>query len=195
MDVMKRGTKIPNAEQLLQQQVQRLSEITKRLMNFARNVSDDLAIQPIDINKPILDVVAMVEHEFRNDKIIIEKTLGTDMPHILGNANYLQQVFLNLAINARDAMPTGGKIIIESAATKFGVTVRFGDTGCGIGKEHLAKIFQPFFTTKGEGKGTGLGLAICHKIVRQHEGTMKVESEAGKGTTFIIFIPYRRLPS
>lgn len=195
MDMQKRGTKIPNADQLLAQQVQRLSDITKRLMNFARNVSDDIATQLIDANKPVEDVIAMVEHEFRNDKIIIERNLAPDLPPILGNANYLQQVFLNLAINARDAMPKGGKIIIESNASKFGVTIRFSDTGSGIDQEHMDKIFQPFYTTKGEGKGTGLGLAICNKIINQHEGTMKVESVIGQGTTFVIFIPFRRTQS
>ncbi len=192
MEVMARGTKIPNADQLFRAQVQRLNDITKRLMNFARNVSDEVIMAPVDVNKPIRDVVAMVEHEFRTDKIEMQLDLAPELPPVTGNANYLQQVFLNLAINARDAMPRGGTISIESASTRYGVTVRFADTGSGIAPEHREKLFQPFFTTKGEGKGTGLGLAICKKIVDQHQGTIRVDSQADRGTTFTMFFPFRR---
>jgi signal transduction histidine kinase len=104
----------------------------------------------------------------------------------------LQQVFLNLAINSRDAMPRGGKIFISSMLENFNITVRFSDTGAGIPAEYVEKIFQPFFTTKGEGKGTGLGLAISRNIISQHQGTMRVESEPSKGTTFFIHLPIRR---
>ncbi len=192
MEVMARGTKIPNADQLFRAQVERLNDITKRLMNFARNVSDDVTMAPVDVNRPIRDVVAMVEHEFRTDKIEMRLDLATELPPVIGNANYLQQVFLNLVINARDAMPGGGTISIGSAATRYGVTVRFADTGAGIAPEHREKLFQPFFTTKGEGKGTGLGLAICKKIVDQHQGTIRVDSQPGNGTTFTMFFPFRR---
>jgi signal transduction histidine kinase len=194
LDVMKRGTVIQNADELLRQQVNRLHEITKRLMNFARHVSDDFKIEPTDVNKAILDAIAMVEHEYRLDKIDFELNLEGALAPIPGNASYLQQVFLNLAINARDAMlPTGGKITIVTSVDYFHVTVRFSDTGSGIDAKQLEKIFQTFFTTKEEGRGTGLGLAICRKIVEQHKGEIAVESEMGKGTTFIIKLPLRRI--
>ncbi len=107
MDMMQRGVALPNGLDLVRQHVQRLSTITKRLMNFSRNVSEDVMTQPTDVNKAIEDVVAMVQHEYRTDKIEIELALSTDLPMVVGNSNYLQQVFLNLAINARDAMPRG----------------------------------------------------------------------------------------
>jgi signal transduction histidine kinase len=192
MDMMARGIAIPNGIELVHNQVDRLKTITARLMNFSRNVSDDVAMQPIDINKAIEDVIAMVQHEYRNDKIDIETALSGDLPPVIGNANYLQQVFLNLAINSRDAMPRGGKIFISSMLENFNITVRFSDTGGGIPAEYFDKIFQPFFTTKGEGKGTGLGLGISRNIISQHQGTMRFESEPNRGTTFIIHLPIRR---
>lgn len=192
MDMMQRGVALPNGLDLVRQHVQRLSTITKRLMNFSRNVSEEVMTQPISVNKAIEDVVAMVQHEYRTDKIEIELALSTDLPMVVGNSNYLQQVFLNLVINARDAMPKGGKIFISSMLEGFNVTVRFSDTGSGITQENMEKIFQPFFTTKGEGKGTGLGLAISRNIISQHQGQIRVESELNKGTTFIITLPIRR---
>lgn len=192
LDVMKRGTIIPNADELLRQQVTRLHDITKRLMNFARNVSDEFKLEPTDVNKSVLDAVAMVEHEYRLDKIDFELELEGQLPAIPGNSSYLQQVFLNLAINAHDAMPTGGKIVVRSSSDYFHVIVHFSDTGCGIDPKNIERIFQPFFTTKEEGKGTGLGLAICKKIVDQHQGEIGVASEPGKGTTFTIKLPLRR---
>ncbi len=192
MDMMQRGVALPNGLDLVRQHVQRLSNITKRLMNFSRNVSEDVMTQPTDVNKAIEDVVAMLQHEYRTDKIEIELALSTDLPMVVGNANYLQQVFLNLAINARDAMPKGGKIFISSMLEGFSVIVRFSDTGGGISQENIDRIFQPFFTTKGEGKGTGLGLAISRNIISQHQGNIRVESELNKGTSFIITLPIRR---
>lgn len=192
MDMMARGIAMPNGIEMVRQQVQRLSTIAKRLMNFSRNVSDDVAMQLVDVNKAIEDVIAMVQHEYRNEKIDIEMALSNDLPPVVGNANYLQQVFLNLAINSRDAMPQGGKIFVSSMLENLNISVRFSDTGTGIPPEYLEKVFQPFFTTKGEGKGTGLGLAISRNIISQHQGTMRVESEPGKGTSFLIHLPIRR---
>jgi signal transduction histidine kinase len=192
LDVMRRGTVIPNADELLRQQVTRLHDITKRLMNYSRNVSEEFKLEPTDVNKSVLDAVAMVEHEYRLDKIEFELELEGQLPAIPGNSSYLQQVFLNLAINSRDAMPNGGKIIVRSSSDYFNVMVHFSDSGCGIDPKNIERIFQPFFTTKEEGKGTGLGLAICRKIVAQHQGEIGVASELGKGTTFTIKLPLRR---
>ncbi len=193
MDMVQRGIALPNGMDLVRQQVQRLSAITKRLMNFSRNVSEDVSTQPTDVNKAIEDVVAMVQHEYRSEKIEFELALSNDLPQIVGNPNYLQQVFLNMAINARDAMPKGGRIFISSMLEGFNLTVRFCDTGSGISQENIEKVFQPFFTTKEEGKGTGLGLAISRNIIAQHQGQIRVESELNKGTSFIITLPIRRI--
>jgi signal transduction histidine kinase len=192
LDMMQRGFQVPNGIQSIRDQVLRLSEITKRLMNFARNVSEEFLTEAVNVNKPISDVVAMVQYEFRNEKIEIKTELGPDLPLIQGNGNYLQQVFLNLMINARDAMPSGGTITITSAVEGMHVVVGFADTGCGIPKELQEKIFEPFFTTKSAGKGTGLGLPICRKIIQQHQGKMRVQSAESQGIKFIITLPIRR---
>ncbi len=188
-EILQRGKPLPNWTELLGQQVRRLSEITKRLMNFARNASEDLRMEPVNINKVIEDTVTMVQYEFRNEKIAIELSLADDLPCVIGHESYLQQVFLNLMINARDAMPNGGTISIATILDGRMIKVQFADTGMGIEKKNLENIFKPFFTTKEAGKGTGLGLSICSKIVAQHHGEIKVESEVGKGTTFHISLP------
>lgn len=192
VDIMQRGRSIPNGLELLSQQVKRLSEITKRLMNFSRNVSDDMAMGPVNLNKAVQEIVDMVKNEFRNEKVNIELNLAENFPVIIANTNYLQQVFLNFLINARDAMPKGGKITVGTEMKGFNALIRFADTGTGIDQKVLDKIFNPFFTTKGEGKGTGLGLSICKTIVNQHEGDIQVDTELGKGTTFTVILPMRK---
>lgn len=193
LELVEAGRPLPNWTEMFSKQVRRLSDITHRLMNFARNASEDVVMEPIVLGRVVEDIVAMIQHEFRGGGIEVEMDLGGDLPPVGGNANYLQQVFLNLLINARDAMTDGGKITITLSLTGFHVCVRLSDTGSGIPPEVLEKIFRPFFTTKGE-KGTGLGLAICHKIVVQHKGDIRVESEVGKGTTFTIYLPVWRAP-
>jgi len=191
LELVQAGRPLPNWIDMFSKQLKRLSDITLRLMNFSRNASEEVATEPIDLNKAIEDIVMMVQHEFEGNGIDIEQNLATDLPTVRGNANYLQQVFLNLLINARDAMPKGGIIRVASTLTGFHVCVSFSDTGQGISKDLQEKIFKPFFSTKGE-KGTGLGLAICSKIIAQHKGEIRVESEVGKGTTFTIFLPVWR---
>jgi signal transduction histidine kinase len=176
---------------MFSKQVRRLADITRRLMDFARNASEEVKIEPVQVKKVIEETAAMVHHEFVGSGITFTMTLPDDLPPVAGNANYLQQVFLNLLLNARDAMPRGGSISISTALTGFHIIIRFSDTGVGIEKSILEKIFRPFFTTKGE-KGTGLGLAVCHKIIGQHKGEIRVESEVGKGATFTIFLPVWR---
>ncbi len=191
LELVRSGNQLPNWLDMFGKQVKRLSEITIRLMNFAKNVSEDAPQEPTDVNKALEDIVAIVQHEFRGNGIEIGMTLADSLPRVQGNANQLQQVFLNLLINARDAMPSGGRISIATAHTGYHLSIRFADTGTGMEKGVLGKIFDPFFTTKGE-KGTGLGLAVCHKIVLQHRGEIKVESEYGVGSAFTIFLPIWR---
>jgi signal transduction histidine kinase len=193
LELVQSGQPLPNWIEMFSRQLKRLSDITLRLMNFARNVSEEVTTDAININKAIDDIVIMVQHEFSGNGIDIELLLAEDLPSVSGNANYLQQVFLNLLINARDAMPQGGTVTVATSLTGFHVAIRFSDNGSGIPKEVQEKIFKPFFSTKGD-KGTGLGLAICSKIIAQHKGEIKVESEVGKGTTFTIFLPVWRAP-
>jgi signal transduction histidine kinase len=192
MEMVQRGKPLPNWMDLLGQQVKRLSEMTRRLMNFSRSTSEELRMEEVSVNQPVTETVAIVQHEYRNNKIDIELRLSPDLPTVNAHANSLQQVFLNLLINARDAMPRGGMITVSTESSGYHVNVKFTDTGDGISKHDLDKIFMPFFTTKDEGSGTGLGLSICRKIISDHKGEIKVESEVGKGTTFTIFLPIRR---
>ena len=194
MTMVQKGNALPDWIDVLSIQVKRLAEICKRLMDFSRNVSDEVPMSVVNVNKAVEEMVAMVHYEFRNDKIDIELSLSENLPSITGNSTYLQQVFLNLLINARDAMPQGGKVSVQTELKGMIVEVKFSDTGTGIKKEHLDRIFHPFFTTKEKGKGTGLGLSICSKLVAQHQGEMKVDSTEGVGTTFTIHLPVRRLP-
>ena len=188
LDLAQAGKPLPNWMEMFSAQVKRLSDITLRLMNFARSASEDVTLDPLSVTRVIEDAVAIVRHEFRGGQIEIELEFAEGLPPVRGNANYLQQVFLNLLINARDAMTDGGRITIAVSAAAPGVRITFGDTGPGIPPAIREKIFKPFFTTKGE-KGTGLGLAICSKIIAKHRGTISVRSETGSGTTFTIALP------
>jgi signal transduction histidine kinase len=191
LELVQSGRPLPNWIDMFSKQLKRLSDITLRLMNFSRNASEEVATEPIDVNRAMEDIVMMVQHEFEGNGITMDLSFAKDLPAVGGNANYLQQVFLNLLINARDAMPGGGTISVATGTTGFHVSIRIADTGCGIPEELREKIFKPFFSTKGD-KGTGLGLAICSKIVAQHKGELRVESEVGKGTVFTIFLPVWR---
>jgi signal transduction histidine kinase len=111
------------------------------------------------------------------------------VPPIYVQGERLQQVFINIILNALDAMPGGGELRIRLAAEDGAQVVRISDTGTGIRPEHRSRIFDPFFTTKGVGKGTGLGLSISYAIVKEHDGRIDVQSEVGRGTTFIITLP------
>jgi signal transduction histidine kinase len=193
VDMALRNKPLPNWLEMFNQQVRRLADITKRLMNFSRNVSDDFQVEPVNVNKAVEDVVAIVQHDFQNNRVSVDTKFCDNLPTILGNTNYLQQVILNLLINARDAMPKGGNVTISTESKGFNVIVNVADSGMGIPKQVMDKIFTPFFTTKEAGKGTGLGLSICSKIIAQHHGDIKVQSEPNVGTTFSITLPVRRI--
>jgi hypothetical protein len=125
----------------------------------------------------------------RNTEIELVKRYAGDVPLLMGNATKLQQVFMNLILNARDAMPGGGQLTIETYPSDSMVCVEVSDTGVGIAPEHIAKIYDPFFTTKEVGRGTGLGLALSYGIIQEHAGRVFVDSKVGSGTRFIIKFP------
>jgi signal transduction histidine kinase len=120
--------------------------------------------------------------------------LDAALPEIEGNSGKLQQVFLNLFLNARDAMPKGGRLTVQTSAVNGAVRVEVTDTGVGIPPEHLTKIYDPFFTTKGPQKGTGLGLAVSYGIIREHAGSIAVDSHPGRGASFRLEFPAVRKP-
>jgi two-component system, NtrC family, sensor kinase len=172
----------------------RASEIVNNLLNFSRTSGTEFA--EVDVNKIILDTLALLEHQFKTTKIRVHDELAQHLPRISGNAGRLQQVFLNLFLNARDAMPNGGTLRIVSSNGE-GVSVVVSDTGTGIAQEHIQRIYDPFFTTKaapreGQGKGTGLGLSVTYGIIQEHAGKIRVESRPGEGTTFYVDFPMTR---
>ncbi len=192
LEGLERGTPLANWEQVVARQAKRLSDMIARLMTFARVTPDDADLGPVDVNAAIQEIVAIVHDEFAHQRITIDLALGADLPQTRGNHNALGQVFLNLLINARDAMPNGGRITITSVQSGDHLSVTVGDTGTGIQPEHLPKIFDAFFTTKDHATGTGLGLSICQKIIAQQKGEIRVESRPGAGTTFTITFPLWR---
>jgi two-component system NtrC family sensor kinase len=172
----------------------RASEIVNNLLNFSRTSGTEFT--EIDINKIITDTMALLEHQFRTTKIKVQGELAGHLPTIEGNAGRLQQVFLNLFLNARDAMPQGG-ILRVATSNGDGVSVSVSDTGSGIAQEHIQRIYDPFFTTKsapreGQQKGTGLGLSVSYGIIQEHAGKIRVESHPGEGTTFYLDFPLTR---
>jgi two-component system NtrC family sensor kinase len=176
------------------QQTFRASEIVNGLLNFARMGSVDFA--RVDVNAMLRDTLILLEHSLRSSRIVLQAELAPALPPISGNLGKLQQVAVNLIMNAKDALQDsgGGTIRLSTAQTLRGVELRLEDNGEGIPPEVLAKIYDPFFTTKtnpkeGQRKGTGLGLAVTYGIVQEHGGTIHVMSTVGKGTVFTVTLP------
>ena len=172
----------------------RASEIVNNLLNFSRTSGTEFA--NVDINKVITDTLALLEHQFKVAKITVESDLTPVISPVQGNAGRLQQVFLNLFLNAKDAMAGGGKLTVATANGEV-VSVRVSDTGSGIAPEHIQRIYDPFFTTKtsakeGQTRGTGLGLSVTYGIIQEHAGKIRVESNPGSGTTFALDFPLSR---
>ena len=169
------------------QQTSRCRNIVKGLLDFARQRKPDK--KEWDVHTLIERTLTLVEKQapFQNIKIV--KEFKTNTPKLFIDGDQMQQVFMNILLNAADAMAEGGTLTIRTALKDGMAEVSFSDTGSGIAKEHLLKLFDPFFTTKQTGKGTGLGLAISYGIVQSHNGDIHVDSEVGKGSTFRIKIP------
>jgi len=165
----------------------RASEIVNNLLNFSRTGAAELA--NIDVNKVVEETLSLVAHPLKTSQIQVVKNLGDALPSVRGSANKLQQVFLNLFLNARDAMPSGGMLEVKTAAHNGSVEIEIVDTGAGIPREHIHKIFDPFFTTKATGRGTGLGLSVSYGIIKEHAGKIDVRSTPGKGTSFHVEFP------
>src|SRR5579884_1040464 len=165
----------------------RASKIVNSLLNFSRTPQVEMAA--LDLNKVIRETLAVIEHEFTKAGMSVDLALDEPAPRIKGHAEKRQQVFLNLFLNARDAMEAGGRLSVASSAEGGSVRVTVADTGSGIAPENLRRIFDPFFTTKAARKGTGLGLSVSYGIVQEHGGEIEVQSEVGKGTRFLLAFP------
>jgi signal transduction histidine kinase len=172
---------------LISTQITRITQVTRDMMDFAR-------VRPAA--KSAVDIKTVLETSLRLasfDKAFQNLNLKTDfagnLPKVFADGDQLEQVFLNLLLNARDAMPAGGELSIKTFPTDGSIAVKIADSGVGIDEENLKKIFDPFFSTKPTGEGTGLGLAVCYGIVTAHNGKIEVESNGGGGTSFLITLP------
>jgi two-component system NtrC family sensor kinase len=172
-------------------QTNRCKEIVQSLLDFARTPTGDMI--PLQINDIINISLKLVKGQAMFHGIEIETNLAENLPEVKGDISRLEEVFLNLFINAADAMQGGGKLIITTKLIgKDTVRIKITDTGRGIDEKHIPHIFEPFFTTKEPGQGTGLGLSIAYGIIRKHKGTIDVECRNSKGTTFVICLPLNK---
>src|SRR5499427_5539041 len=170
----------------------RASEIVNNLLNFSRTGAAEAA--NVDVNRLVEETLSLVAHPLKTARIQVVKNLSDGLPAVRGSANKLQQVFLNLFLNARDAMPSGGILEVRTNAHNGSVEIEVVDTGAGIPREHIHRIFDPFFTTKASGRGTGLGLSVSYGIIKEHAGKVDVRSAPGKGTSFHVELPAVRKP-
>ena len=172
-------------------EVDRMAKLVSNLLQFSRRTHRQ--VSTVDVREELGNSIEFIGYHLRSHKIEIVRELSDEVPLIHADRQQLRQLFLNLLTNASDAMPRGGQLKIRVGQTNLeespAVEIDFSDTGDGIPTENLAKIWEPFFTTKEEGKGTGLGLAICRRIVEEHSGTIEIQSQIGMGTTVKIVFP------
>ena len=173
--------------ELIIRETKRAREIVRGLLDFARETPSVKTC--LNINDVLTETVRLLGKREAFQNIYIVENYAETLPPVNGDKNQLQQVFLNLCLNACEAMPEGGTLLVGTSTAGDRVVIEVTDTGCGIKREHLDQIFEPFFTTKPVGKGTGLGLSVSYGIVRQHAGTLEVTSDEGKGTTFTVHLP------
>ena len=193
--------------QVVEKHAARVAKITQGLLSFSRQAPWKLTT--VDVNQVVEETLLLVEKQLAKEGIALKKDLAADLPQIQGSSNHLEQVVVNLLTNAREAMPNGGTLRVctalhrktlsdgrtskeqigrrSSAVGEPVVEIRIGDTGPGVPPEILPRIFDPFFTTKEQ--GSGLGLSITYGIVREHGGSISVDSQPGEGSTFIIQLP------
>lgn len=176
---------IDDSDHVIKSGTDRVINIVTRLKSFAR--LDEADLKTVDIHEGIEDTLVLIHHELKHD-ITIKKNFG-HVPPISCYPSQLNQVFLNLLVNSKQAIKDKGTISIETFVKSNKVHIVFADDGEGIPAKNLGKIFDPGYTTKGIGVGTGLGLSITYNIIQSHRGTIRVESEVGKGTTFTIALP------
>ncbi len=171
----------------LRNDAERMDKIIRELLDFARPRKP--VLQKTDVKKSIEDAIEIVKSQKGFEKITTEVITIDDSIEVMADGNQLKQVWINLLINSRDAMPQGGKINISIKKDASNVLVEFSDTGRGIEREFIDRIFEPFFTTKEQGKGTGLGLTVVQKIIQSINGKINVNSEINRGSTFTITLP------
>lgn len=173
--------------ELIWTQIQRISQVTKDMTDFARVRSAAKAV--VDVNRIVRASLRLASFDTAFQKLTIDAKLAAGPQHVNADADQLQQVFLNLFLNARDAMPEGGKFVVSTKMAGSNIIVEVSDDGCGIDENAVKHIFDPFYSTKPAGKGTGLGLAVCYGIVTAHGGRIEAYQNQPSGTTFAIRLP------
>jgi signal transduction histidine kinase len=171
---------------LMNDEVQRIAGIVAHLLSFGRETAPEE--QVVRVNDLIADVLTLVEYQMRSDNIDVVTEFDPNLPDVAGDPNQLKQVFLNLVVNAREAMPVGGMLTITTGLSPDGsAEIAVADTGPGMAPEVAEKVFSPFYTTKED--GSGIGLFLCTNIVNEHGGDLSVSSRPGDGTTFVLTLP------
>jgi two-component system NtrC family sensor kinase len=168
----------------------RASEIVNSLLNFSRTSSTSFG--DVNLNRVIQETLSLLEHQLQKSDVQVKVELDAGLPAIHGNGGKLQQVFLNLFLNARDAMPAGGTLEVKTWADDSSAKIEVADTGSGIAPEHLNRIYDPFFTTKAARKGTGLGLSVTYGIIQEHGGSIEVSNRRSGGARFRLDLPLIR---
>ncbi|OGB87279.1 hypothetical protein A3H38_05530 [candidate division WOR-1 bacterium RIFCSPLOWO2_02_FULL_46_20] len=182
---------IKKYQEIVCRQIDRMNNLIEKLLHFGQ--PKGLSLSEFNINRVIEEVLNLIEDQCRKRAIVVEKRLAKDFI-IKGDAEQLSQVFMNLLLNAVQAMPEGGGLVVESrVANHESIVIEVTDNGQGIAADKLDNIFDPFYSTKDE--GVGMGLAVAYRIVKEHGGEVKVESQVGKGTTFKIWLPIKQKPS
>ena len=174
---------------IIEKHARNCKSIVEDLLKFARNAETKKGV--LQVNDLVREVISVVEHQFRLDNVTIETKLDKSIPVLCADGEKLKQVFMNLLMNAKQAMAGQGQIRISTAhhSSRNQVTIVVADTGTGIPPEVLEKVFDPFFTTKPTGEGTGLGLSVSYGIIKDHHGEIEVQSTPGKGSTFTVTFP------
>ncbi len=173
-------------------EVERMGSLVGGLLQFSRGGHQQ--ISSLDVRQEVDNTLKLIEYHLRNQKIEVVREFDASVPMMAADRQQLRQVFLNLLTNASDAMPCGGRLVARIRSVEIeegvsGVSIEFIDSGEGIAPAHLARIWEPFFTTKPAGKGTGLGLAICRRIIEEHKGKISLDSRLNEGTTVKMFLP------
>jgi PAS domain S-box-containing protein len=177
----------------IEKQTFRAAKIVNGLLTLSRPGAGDAERTSVDLNAVVADVFSLLEHQFELGSIKIRRELSAAPAIVPGIEHQLQQVFLNLFLNARDAMPRGGWLSVSTRIDGDSAVAEVADTGSGIPSEQLARIYDPFFTTKAIGRGTGLGLSIIYGIVREHQGVIRCDSAVGQGTRFTLTLPLEQV--
>jgi two-component system, NtrC family, sensor kinase len=168
----------------------RASEIVNSLLNFSRTSTTSFG--DVDLNRVIQETLSLLEHQLQKSGIQVQTQLDAGLAHVHGNTGKLQQVLLNLFLNARDAMSSGGTLEVRTWSDESGARIEVADNGSGIAPENLHRIYDPFFTTKAARKGTGLGLSVSYGIIQEHGGSIEVSNRRSGGARFRIDLPFAR---